>query len=82
MQTVVNKVSNFLISSQAAFLSDLAALVNVDCGTRNKAGVDQVGEWIGARCAAWDWHVERLPVTEHGDCWLANCPAMERAACC
>lgn len=70
----MNQVSNFLISSQAAFLSDLAALVNVDCGTRNKAGVDQVGEWIGARCAAWDWNVERLPVTEHGDCWLARLP--------
>ena len=69
---MVNKVSDFLTKSHAAFLSDLAALVNVDCGTHNKAGVDRVGEWIGARCAAWDWHVERFPVTEHGDCWLAR----------
>jgi glutamate carboxypeptidase len=68
----LNNVSDFLTTSHAAFLSDLAALVNVDCGTNNKAGVDRVGEWIGARCAAWDWEVERFPLTEHGDCWLAR----------
>jgi len=68
----VNNVFDFLTVSRAAFLSDLAALVNVDCGTHNKAGVDRVGEWIGARCAAWDWEVERFPLTEHGDCWLAR----------
>jgi glutamate carboxypeptidase len=68
----VNNVSDFLTTSHAAFLSDLAALVNVDCGTHNKAGVDRVGEWIGARCAAWDWEVQRFPLTEHGDCWLAR----------
>lgn len=68
----MNNVSDFLTDCHAAFLSDLAALVNVDCGTHNKAGVDRVGEWIGARCAAWDWEVERLPLTEYGDCWLAR----------
>lgn len=72
MMVVVNKVTDFLNASHAAFLSDLAALVNVDCGTHNKAGVDRVGEWIGARCAAWDWEVERLPLTEQGNCWLAR----------
>jgi glutamate carboxypeptidase len=68
----LKNVSDFLTASRAAFLSDLAALVNVDCGTHNKAGVDHVGEWIGARCAAWDWGVERIPLAEHGDCWLAR----------
>lgn len=68
----MNQVSDFLASSHAALLSDLAALVNVDCGTHNKAGVDTVGEWIGARCAAWDWEVERFPLREHGDCWMAR----------
>ncbi len=68
----MNNVSDFLTTSRASFLSDLAALVNVDCGTRNKGGVDRVGQWIGARCSAWDWEVERLPLTEHGDCWLAR----------
>jgi glutamate carboxypeptidase len=68
----VNNVSDFLTASHAAFLSDLATLVNMDCGTHNKAGVDHVGEWIAARCAAWDWEVERFPLSEHGDCWLAR----------
>jgi glutamate carboxypeptidase len=68
----LNKVSDFLTASHEAFLSDLAALVNVDCGTHNKAGVDRVGEWIGARCAAWDWDVQQIPLAEHGDCWLAR----------
>ena len=68
----MNNVSDFLTASHAAFPSDLAELVNVDCGTQNKAGVDSVGEWIGARCAAWDWEVERFPLTELGDCWLAR----------
>src|ERR1019366_2035688 len=30
-----------------AFLEDLATLVNVDCGSYTKAGVDQVGSWTG-----------------------------------
>ena len=68
----VKKVSDFLAMSHAAFLLDLAALVNLDCGTHNKAGVDRVGEWIATRCAAWDWKVERFPLAEHGDCWLAR----------
>ena len=68
----MNNVSDFLTTSHAVFLSDLAALVNIDCGTHNKAGVDHVGEWVGARCAAWDWEVERFPLAEHGDCWLAR----------
>ena len=68
----MNSISDFLTTSHAALLSDLATLVNVDCGTRNKAGVDSVGEWIGARCAAWDWEVERLPLADYGDCWSAR----------
>jgi glutamate carboxypeptidase len=30
-----------------AYLEDLATLVNVDCGSYTKAGVDQVGRWTG-----------------------------------
>jgi glutamate carboxypeptidase len=65
-------VSDFLDASRPAILSDLAALVNVDCGTHNKVGVDRVGEWIAARCAEWDWEVETLPLTSYGDCRLAR----------
>ena len=68
----MNPIVAFLESSRPAFLSDLAALVNADCGTYNKAGVDAVGEWIGARCTAWGWEVRRFPQVEYGDCWLAR----------
>jgi len=68
----VNQVPDFLTASHAVLLSDLAALVNVDCGSHNKAGVNRVGEWIGARCAAWDWAVERFPLADYGDCWSAR----------
>ncbi len=30
-----------------AYLEDLAALVNTDCGSYTKAGVDQIGRWTG-----------------------------------
>ena len=65
-------VSDFLNTSRPAILSNLAALVNVDCGTHNKAGVDRVGEWIAARCAEWAWEVEKLPLSDYGDCRLAR----------
>lgn len=65
-------IISFLESSYPALLADLAALVNVDCGTHNKAGVDRVGAWVRARCAEWGWEVERFPQAGYGDCWLAR----------
>jgi glutamate carboxypeptidase len=59
--------TEFIQQSYESFLEDLRALVSVDCGTVNKAGVDRVGSWVGERCAAWGWQVERLPQTEYGD---------------
>lgn len=68
----MKEIIAFLESSRAAFLDDLAALVNGDCGTYNKAGVDRMGEWVSARCKAWGWEVERFPQAKFGDCWLAR----------
>jgi glutamate carboxypeptidase len=62
----------FIRHSYESFLEDLRALVSVDCGTVNKAGVDRVGSWVGERCAAWGWKVERLPQIEYGDLWKAR----------
>jgi hypothetical protein len=47
----MNSIRSFLESTQLNFLDDLATLVGIDCGTHHKAGVDQVGEWVRARCA-------------------------------
>ncbi len=54
---LLNQITAFLDASLPTLIADLGALVNVDCGTYNKTGVDRVGEWIGARCAAWGWGV-------------------------
>ncbi|MHB8458910.1 MAG: M20 family metallopeptidase, partial [Candidatus Limnocylindrales bacterium] len=32
---------------EPAFLADLATLVGIDCGSYTKAGVDEVGRWVG-----------------------------------
>lgn len=65
-------IQPFLESSLDQFLSDLAALVNVDCGTFTKAGVDFVGDWINTRGQSWDWDMEYFPVREAGNCHLAR----------
>ena len=66
------ELAAFLQENHGAFLADLAALVGRDCGTYNKAGVDAIGEWIAARCRAWQWEVERFPLEQFGDCLLAR----------
>ncbi len=38
----------FVEASLPAYLRDLERLVNVDCGSYTKAGVDEVGRWTGA----------------------------------
>ncbi len=69
---VIADVNGFVERAQDDFLADLAALVNRDCGTHDKVGVDAAGVWIADRCLAWGWSVERLPVERFGDCWVAR----------
>ncbi len=49
------------------FLADLATLVDIDCGSYTKAGVDEVGRWVAA-------FMERLgaSVTRHADATLGD----------
>jgi glutamate carboxypeptidase len=68
----LDKIISFLNSTQSDYLADLTALVNLDCGTHNKAGVDKVGAWVHDRCLAWGWEVQRFPLSDYGDCWLAR----------
>ena len=62
----------FLEASLPQFLDDLAALVNVDCGTFTKRGVDFCGDWVNARGQAWEWDMEYFPVRDFGNCHLAR----------
>ena len=63
---------DFLKDMNEPFLQDLRSLVSIDCGTENKAGVDQAGAWVARRCAEWGWEVVRLPQSEYGDLWIAR----------
>lgn len=68
----MSQLHTFLTDSYQPFLTDLAALVNVDCGTHNKAGVDTIATWIANRCTEWGAQVERLPLPNNGDCIVAH----------
>lgn len=62
----------FLQTAFPQWLADLETLVNVDCGTYTKSGVDFVGDWVNARGQEWDWDMEYFPVREFGNCHLAR----------
>jgi glutamate carboxypeptidase len=54
------------------FLEDLAALVNLDCGSHDKVGVDAAGRLVQTRLESDGWTVERLPDTTWGDTLVAS----------
>lgn len=62
----------FLQQHLPDYLADLEALVNVDCGTDHKPGVDAVGEMMQARLEAIGCSVTRFPLADYGDCRLAT----------
>ena len=43
---------------QPRFLADLERLVSLDCGSRDKAGVDAAGRLVEARLAEGPWAIE------------------------
>jgi len=55
-----------------AFLDDLRWLTAVDCGSHDKAGVDEVGRRFERRLQLAGFGVERLPVADWGDCLRAR----------
>jgi glutamate carboxypeptidase len=59
--------STYLTTHLPDYLDDLATLVNRDCGTSYKTGVDEVADWVGARLHALGASVERRQVADYGD---------------
>jgi glutamate carboxypeptidase len=49
------------------YLTDLERLVNVDCGSYSKAGVDQIGAWVAQRLEALGAAVTVTPHDQFGD---------------
>ena len=54
-------------ASQAAYLADLERLVNIDCGSYTKAGVDEVGRFVADQLARLGADVTVHPSRELGD---------------
>lgn len=54
-------------ASLPAYLADLERLVNVDCGSYTKAGVDEVGAWVSDRLRALGADVTSESNDELGD---------------
>jgi glutamate carboxypeptidase len=48
----LDHLRTFMTAQLPAYLADLERLVNIDCGTYNKAGVDEVGRWFAAQMTA------------------------------
>src|SRR5688500_5937578 len=50
-----------------AFLADLQELVDVDCGSYSKHGVDKIGSWVRGRLERLGVEVQVVPHAELGD---------------
>jgi glutamate carboxypeptidase len=57
-----------LSSALPVYLRDLEMLVNIDCGTHNKAGVDTVGRIVQERMREFGADVTAFPQEEYGHC--------------
>jgi glutamate carboxypeptidase len=56
-----------LRDAEPAFVADLERLVNVDCGSYSKAGVDEVGRWVADRMRSLGASVRIEPNAVLGD---------------
>ncbi len=55
--TELEHLTAFMDSALPSYLEDLERLVNVDCGTYNKAGVDEIGRWFAEQMTDLGAHV-------------------------
>ncbi len=53
--------------SEPRYLADLERLVNIDCGSYTKSGVDEVGRWVADALRDLDADVEIVPNERLGD---------------
>jgi glutamate carboxypeptidase len=65
-------IVTFLEGKLDAYLDDLRALVNIDSGSYDKAGVDAVNAWLEERLTKLGFTVERHPQAKFGDNLLAT----------
>ncbi len=66
--TELTRLTSILQGLLPSYLADLQRLVDIDCGSYTKAGVDEVGVWVQAAFADLGARVEVTPNAEpHGD---------------
>ena len=67
-------------AAEPAFLADLERLVNTDCGSYTKAGVDAIGRWTAERLRALGGRVTNYPNDQDlGETVIAEIPGMDPA---
>jgi glutamate carboxypeptidase len=76
--------TSILSSTLPNYLRDLETLVNIDCGTHNKAGVDAVARVLHERMREFGAEVLDFPQDQYGDCiyarWHGPSPSSGRSA--
>jgi glutamate carboxypeptidase len=69
--TAEAEITAWLAKQLLPMLAELEAMVSIDGGSYDKAGVDAVGERVKAFCAAHGIPVETIPGRLYGDCLRA-----------
>jgi glutamate carboxypeptidase len=72
VSTAEADITAWLATQLPAMLEELAAMVTIDGGSYDKAGVDAVGARIAAFCASRGMTVETIPGQRFGDCLRAT----------
>jgi glutamate carboxypeptidase len=72
MKNDISTILSLLDRQRRSFINDLATLVNIDSGTDNKVGVDQIADWLGGRLRDLGAHVQRHHQSQFGDFLLAR----------
>ncbi|HEX5506730.1 MAG TPA: M20 family metallopeptidase [Thermomicrobiales bacterium] len=62
----------YLRDQQAALVDELGRYAAIESGSREKAGVDRVGEAVGAAFAGLGFTIERIPEADCGDHLVAR----------
>ena len=65
--TELDRLTALMTASLPAYLTDLRRLVDIDCGSYTKVGVDEVGRWVAEAFRDLGASVEITANQEHGD---------------
>lgn len=68
----LHSLLSWLEAHRSQYLDNLGALVNQDCGTSNKAGVDRVGKLFRGYLLDSGFELSEFPSSQYGDCCLAS----------